>query len=102
LYQAVQAIDFVEPSLPFRLVDRTVEHANGARVQLSQQEAKFLSILIERLGKPVLLGVFKQAGINYPAKVKGGIVKKLAVAEINLPVFSAPGAYVLTESEQSA
>ncbi|HWE03726.1 MAG TPA: hypothetical protein VG326_15080 [Tepidisphaeraceae bacterium] len=98
LEQAVGALDSVDPPLPFRLVDRTVQAVSGGLVHLSPQEARFLKMLTDRLGKPVTNAEFVGAGILHPAKVKGEIVKKFNAAEIDLPTQSPVGAYLLLES----
>ena len=97
LEEAIGALDSADPPLPFHLVERTVRGVNGNQFKLSPQEAQFVKMLIEDLGKPVTVTELKRFGIPYPAKVKGGIVKKFRRAEIELPIQSSPGAYLMLE-----
>lgn len=99
LEQAIGALDSIDPSLSFRLVGRMVQDVSGAKLKLSPQESQFLRLLIERLGKPVKTAELKSVGIVYPAKVKGGIVKKFRIANIELPIQASKDAYLLLESE---
>lgn len=98
LDQAIEMLDYPDPPLPFRLDVRNVVGHNGNSFRLSQQEAVFVQLLIDHLNKDVSYDHFQAAGIKAPVKVKGDIAKKFRSADIEFPVTSNGGAYILGES----
>lgn len=82
----------------FRLEGRDLFHqSREAPVRLSQQEAQFMSLLIEQSGLLVLMDAFREAGIGKPADRKLGVVQKLTQAGISTDaIVTGQGGYVLT------
>jgi hypothetical protein len=96
LHEALGRIEYFEPPLPVRLDGRIATSlADGRQVRLSLQEARMLEMLIKDLDRDVPYSDFNQAGIKYPKKVKGELVKKLHVIEIELLIFSSTQSYRL-------
>jgi hypothetical protein len=95
LHEALADLDYPEPPLPFRLEGRLAHLRDESTVRLSPQQARFLQMLVDRVDLPVEQDEFKKAGIKYPVKLKGELVKKFREAGIELSIIGSPGHYRL-------
>lgn len=95
---AIETLDYPDPPLPFQLEGRNVTGRNGNSFRLSRQEAVFVQLLVDHLNTRVSHDELRASGIKAPVKVKGEIAKKFRSANVELPLTSDEGAYILHES----
>lgn len=95
LEEAVEALDHADRPISFRLEGREFIHQDGKLIKLSNQEAKFLQMLVEHAGKPVTHTAFNMSGISYPVQVRNRLENRLKGCGIDLRLDVAVKAYTL-------
>lgn len=97
LHHALQWLDYPDPPMSVR-VDGGFLIQGSTQVRLSQQQARFVRLLIERVGKWVEYAEFHKVGVLHPENIKNKLLKKLEKKDVVLLIDSRPGAYRLPEA----